>query len=470
MSRLIMLSNRCEPEHGQSGSLLPAALGSIFRKRPGIWFGWNGEISPGKKYRKDRCSHHSGYRQHSWGLTPGEYDNFYQGYIHNVLWPVFHNRPDLIHYKKEYFTCWKNYNHDVKERVAAEIGEGDVVWVQDYHLLLSGKMLREDGHANRCGFFLHQPFPPGEILRSVPEHDAIMQAFFSYDQLGFQSSGDVNNFLAYALRFYRVERLADNLIQLNGHAIKLGIFPCGIDKETPPLTQNGAEAMNNYHRQIIISNDTISDISGVHYHLDAMEIFLHSHPEFLRDVSLLQLSDTSRGYPYSAHDLCARLERQCGEINGKFGDASWYPVNYIRNNLCHPDLIYALYRKAHVAMFTPLCEAMNLRAKAFILAQDPEDPGVLMLSAFTGTAEQLGEAVLVNPYDAAEVSRALYSALTMPLHERKRRHHQLLAKVERYDAQWWARAFLDELCAEPAPAAAPFRTSHHGIFTPQRIY
>ncbi|NIG74477.1 trehalose-6-phosphate synthase [Klebsiella sp. Ap-873] len=473
MSRLIMLSNRCEPERGQRGDPLLPVLHAVLKKHSGLWFGWNGEIAAGNKQRKERFFSQPGYQQYSWALTPNEYDNFYQGYIHQVLWPVFHNRPDLIHYKKEYFTTWKNYNHDVKARVTAKIEPDDIVWVQDYHLLFTGKMLKEDGYTNRCGFFLHQPFPPGDVLRSVPEHDSLMQALFSYDLLGFQSSGDVNNFLAYALRFYRVERLADNLIQLNGHIIRLGIFPCGVDKTLPPLSHTNAEAVRNYPRQIVISNDTISDISGVHCHLNTMETFLSTHPEYLRDVSLLQISDASRGYSWSARDLCDQLEHQCAEINARFGDSGWYPINYIRNHLCHSDLIYAFYRNAHVAMFTPLSEGMSLEAKAFVLAQDAEDPGVLMLSALTGTAEQLTDAVLINPYDANEASHALYSALTMPLHERKRRHQQLLAKVERYDSQWWARAFLDSLSAKPAPAPAtviPFRASHHGIFTPQNLY
>lgn len=152
MSRLIMLSNRCEPERGQSGDPFLPVIHSIMKKHSGLWFGWNGEVASGNKHRKERFFSQPAYQQYSWALTPNEYDNFYQGYIHQVLWPVFHNRPDLIHYKKEYFTTWKNYNHDVKARVAAKIEADDLVWVQDYHLLFTGKMLKEDGHANRCGF------------------------------------------------------------------------------------------------------------------------------------------------------------------------------------------------------------------------------------------------------------------------------------------------------------------------------
>jgi trehalose 6-phosphate synthase len=146
-------------------------------------------------------------------------------------------------------------------------------------------------------------------------------------------------------------------------------------------------------------------------------------------------------------------------------------VNYIHNSLCHQELIYALYTKARVAMFTPLSEGMSLSAKEFILAQNPSDPGVLILSEFTGAAEQLSEAIVINPYDASETSEAIHSALTMSLHERKRRHSKLLEKVNRYDCLWWGQEFVTSLMATPcAPAGGEFRVTHYGLYTPHKLY
>lgn len=205
-------------------------------------------------------------------------------------------------------------------------------------------------------------------------------------------------------------------------------------------------------------------------HDTLMRALINTWPHYVRGVSLLQICDPAREYPWSSPDLCTRLERFCGEVNGQYGDFTWYPVNYIHNALCKHELLSALYARADVALFTPLSEGMSLSAKAFILAQDPEDPGVLILSACSGAAEQLAEALIVNPYDARSTGEALHSALAMPLHERKRRHSRLLAKVQRYDCHWWAAAFLTALSGTAPPWQGVFRTSHHGVFTPQKLY
>lgn len=471
MSRLIILSNRCEPYTGSSDDMLFHTLSEISRQHAALWFGWNGNVSARKRKEPYRQIKSEGVGKLSWDLSPNEYDNFYQGYIHNVLWPVFHNRPDLTAYKREYFITWKNYNNDVKNRVSPFITHDDVIWVHDYHLLPVAKMLQEDSHRNKIGFFLHQPFPPGDVLRSVPEHDWLFQSLLHYDCIGFQSSGDINNFISYALRHYRAGQISKDAIKVNGRIIKVCVLPCGIDKNTEFQNQQEIQNVRHYHRQIIISNDIVNEISGVDCRLNAMKKFLALYPQYLRDVSLLQISDPSGEYPASTGDMSSRLERLCGEINGQYGDLSWYPVNYIHNNQCSRAMIFALYNKARVAMFTPLSEGMSLGAKEFILAQNKEDPGVLLLSEFTGAAEMLTEALMINPYDAHETSEALHSALTMPLHERKRRHSQLLNKVNRYDCHWWATEFLACLRAEAErPQRTVFRTSHHGTYAPHNLY
>ncbi len=472
MSRLIILSNRSETRDNNIADPLLISLSQILKKHPGLWFGWNGEISSARKSRTVQHAMRPECQIFSWDLSPNEYDNFYHGYIHKVLWPIFHNRPDLACYKKEFFITWRTYNTDVVNAVTSHIEKQDIIWVHDYHLLPSGKMLKDAGYQNQCGFFLHQPFPPGEVLRAVPEHDWLMQSLLQYDLIGFQSSTDINNFLSYVLRYYRAERISTDAIQINGRLIKVGIFPCGIDNALIENINLDAEPVREYQRDVIISNDVISDISGIHYRLDAMRQLLNNYPQYIQDVSLLQISDPSREYPHSSPDLHSRLERFCGEINGQYGDFSWYPVNYIHNGLCNRDVIYALYRKAHVAMFTPLSEGISLCAKEFILAQDADDPGVLVLSEFSGAAEQLTEAITVNPYDAYNTSESLHSALMMPLHERKRRHSKLLAKVKRYDCYWWAKEFITCLqnTSHDTPSRMVLSRSHFGIFTPQKIY
>ncbi|WP_255563694.1 trehalose-6-phosphate synthase [Kosakonia sp. S42] len=375
MSSLIIISNRSETCNNYIDDPLLVSFSNIFKKLAGLWFGWNGEISTTKKTRTIQHKLKPECQTFSWNLSPNEYDNYYQGYIHQVLWPVFHNRPDLTCYRKEFFTTWRSYNSEVVNTVALHIKSEDIIWVHDYHLLPAGRMLKVVGYHNKSGFFLHQPFPPGEVLRSIPEHDYLINSMLCYDLIGFQSSSDINNFSSYVLRYYRAERIATDIIQMNGRLIKIGIFPCGIDKESIAKYNFTATAVKDYQRNIIISNDIISDISGIHYRLEAMRTLLDNYPQYIRDVNLLQISDPSLEYPHSSPDLQVRLDRFCGEINGCYGDLAWYPINYIHNSLCNRELIYKLYRKANVALFTPLSEGMSMRAKEYILAQDEEIRG-----------------------------------------------------------------------------------------------
>lgn len=470
MSKLIIVSNRCITHKTAFTDPLLDVLEKIAINYSAKWYGWDGEIETSRKGPQRSRHDNNTFTVYSRSFSANEYENGYQGYIHKVLWPVFHNRPDLAEYQKEYFTTYKMNAQNVAEDIALDLSDEDIIWVHDYHLLPVGKMLRDRGHHNASGFFLHQPFPPGDVLRSIPEHNWLVNALLEYDVIGFQSSADVSNFLTYVLRYHRVARLAPDLLQLNGKTIRIGIFPCGIVADAQNVAPPLHRQVDDYPRQIIISNDVISDISGIHYRLDAMRTFLNHHPQYIRNVSLLQISDPSREYPRSTSDLCTRLERFCGELNGQYGDFSWYPVNYIHNTLCSQTLIQELYAKAQVALFTPLSEGTSLSAKAWILAQDVDDPGVLILSMFSGAAEQLSEAIIVNPYDANETSDALHSALSMPLHERKRRHGLMLKKVLRYDGLWWGRTFVEALADKTRPAAPVFRTSHYGVFTPQKLY
>ncbi|HGS6999378.1 TPA: trehalose-6-phosphate synthase [Klebsiella pneumoniae] len=477
MSRLMLVTNHCYAEKNTPLDPLDEAINNNIEIHGGVRFGWNGKLNQGKRPRHHQAVTTGEAEYHAWDMSPNEYENYYHGYVHQTLWPVFHNRPDLAVYRREYFTTYKAYNAEVADEVAKELCPDDLIWVHDYHHLAVGRMLKETGFINQCGFFLHQPFPPGDVFRSLPEHEWLLQSMLHYDLIGFQSASDANNFISYITRFYRTERLGGSVMKVNGHILSVGVFPCGI--ATAPLlnwkknTHKTDAVIQEYHRRIIISNDVINDISGIYYRLDAMRSFLNTYPQFVRDVSLLQISDPAHEYPRSSPDLREKLEGFCGQINGQYGDFTWYPVNYIHNGLCSRDVMFALYARAEVAMFTSLCEGMNLGAKEFILAQNPEDPGVLILSIFSGASEQLSDAIVINPYDAAETAEALHSALMMPLHERKRRHHNLLQKVTRQDNHWWRHAFQAALEENELPSGMSqgWRSAaSYTVFAPKQLY
>ncbi|CCJ74180.1 Alpha,alpha-trehalose-phosphate synthase [UDP-forming] [Cronobacter condimenti 1330] len=461
-----MISSRCGVPHGADAQA--EALHDIMRRRGGLWMGWSGAVGPDGEPRRITVRETAGYTRQRWNMSPAEHADYYHGYVHQALWPVFHNRPDLATHPKTAFCAYKAWNEAVAEIATDGICPDDVVWVQDYHLIPLGRCLKEAGLLNPCGFFLHQPFPPGDVFRTLPEHDWLMRSLFFYDLIGFQSGSDVNHFLLCVMRHYRTERLSATTLRVNGHIINVGVFPCGV--ATPRRATLPGTHGERYPRKLIVSDDVINDISGIHYRIDAMRTLLNNHPQYLRDVTLLQISDPAKEYPHFSPRLEQQLARFCSEVNGAFGDLCWFPVNYLHNDALNRRAIGEIYASASVGLFTPLSEGVSLSAKAYVLAQNAADPGVLILSHCTGTAEQLKGAMVVNPYDAYELSEALHSALAMPLAERKQRHAALLTQVRQYDNQWWASTFLDALGGESYASTTLRFPRQYGIFTPQNLY
>lgn len=464
MSRLIMASNHCDVMRQAPVRPLTETLYGVAKQHNALWLGWNGET--GKDEQNDVSQRELAECELvSWRLSDQEYGDYYHGYVHKQLWPVFHNRPDLAVYQPGAFQAYRSYNERVAERIAEHLCPDDMVWAHDYHLMAVARNLKEAGYLNRCGFFLHHAFPPGEIFRALPEHDWLMRSLFYYDLLGFQSRNDASHFITWLSRRYRTEKVTETLFRVNGHLLRVGVFPCGV----APLSAPPALAPQHKPRWIV-STDVISDASGIAWRLAALRQLLEQHPQYLHDVTLVQVCDPARESPCFTPGLRQQLERLCGELNGGYGDFNWSPVNYLHNEPLAPAWRETLYAQSCVALFTPFCEGMSLEAKKYILAQNPADPGVLILSHFTGAAEQLSGALLVNPYDASELCDALHSALSMPLAERKRRHQQLRQQVCHYNHHWWANAFLSALNDDRAQPPGRLLRSPLRLFTPPGRY
>ncbi|ENV4178565.1 trehalose-6-phosphate synthase [Escherichia coli] len=475
MTRLMLVTSHCDTNKQQTP--FDKAVNENIEAYGGIRFGWNGSLSKGKCQRQTYSLRIDAAEYHTWDISPGEYENYYRGYVHQTLWPIFHNRPDLAVYRREYFTAYKSYNAEVVELLSKEICGDDLIWVHDYHHLAVGRMLKEAGYLNQCGLLLHQPFPAGDIFRTLSEHEWLLQSILHYDLLGFQSAYDANSFISYITRHYRAERLSENMMKVNGHIISIGVFPCGIATHSQNIKKKATlkpdDIIQKYNRRIIISNDVINDISGTYYRMDAMRSLLNAYPQFIRDVSLLQISQPAHENSHASPDLQNKLEGLCGRINGQYGDFTWYPINYLNNSLCSHEIIHALYARAEVAIFTSLCEGMSLEAKEFILAQPTDNPGVLIISLFSGAAEQLSDAIIINPYDVTETASAIHSALMMPLHERKRRHQNLLQKVHRQNNHWWRQSFQSALEENEAPLGPPEEipnSMNYGVLLSKKIY
>ncbi len=352
---------------------------------------------------------------------------------------------------------------DISRQLEKIIKNYDLIWVHDYHLIPIADILRRRGHDNRVGLFLHVPFPPPEILTSLPAHEQLIPLLLQYDVVGFQTNGDMQNFVRYLIserhqtQEMRVFEMAGHQISLNvsGKSVLVGSFPVGIEPRAfarlarrnarSPLVKDLVTSLGG--RSLVVGVDRLDYSKGLIERLEAFDIFLMNHSEWLGKVTYLQIAPKSRSEIPEYSELDEALGAAAGRINGKYGEVSWTPIRYV-NRVYSRSVLAGLYRTARVGLVTPLRDGMNLVAKEYVAAQDPDDPGVLILSRFAGAAIDLGRALLVNPYDAESVANALSQALIMPSEERRARHEALFANVCKYDVERWHREFLSALRGE----------------------
>lgn len=468
MSRLIIVSNRVADPRDAAPGGLAIALEEALHRHGGLWFGWGGTVT-------DEPTAQLETRQ--WGpvtvvtteLQRSDHDSYYSGYCNNVLWPVFHNRLDLAEFDPGFYEGYQRVNRQFARQLQPLLQEGDVIWVHDYHLIALAAELRALGCKQRIGFFLHIPFPPLVALSAVPHHQALMQSLLAYDLIGLQSKQDLQHFESYVLK------QADGQIghgphyKAHGLHTRCEVFPIGIDARAftaltgTPEAQQVQETMRREYgkRRLVIGIDRLDYSKGLPERIHAFRDLLCRHPSHRRSATLVQIGSPTREYLQAYTAIRTQFESLCGSINGDYGELDWMPVRYIHQVLTRKHLA-GLCRSAAVGLVTPLRDGMNLVAKEFIAAQDPANPGVLVLSQFAGAAEQLHEALLVNPYDIQATANAIDLALQMPLSERQARHQRLLARVQQQDVHWWCQRFLSALTPSPAshrlePAPLDFR-------------
>ncbi len=454
MGRLVVVSNRVADPRKPSAGGLAVALGDALAESGGLWFGADPEVAD------DESPIIGEVRTQRAGLVTlatvkvgrSDYRRYYDGYANAVLWPVFHNRLDLAQFDAGHVDGYRRVNRLFAERLRPLLRPDDVIWVHDYHLIPLATELRALGCHQRIGFFLHIPLPPPLILAAIPAHEWLMRALFAYDLVGLQSHTDLNHLRRYLAVEARAEMLSDYTFGAFNRELRAGAFPIGLDVDAFVALGEGAAAKRTLatlreqyaRRQLLVGVDRLDYSKGLPQRLRAFRLLLERHPETRHSATLIQIAAPSREEVDAYGDIRRELEGLAGAINGDFGDLDWMPIRYLHRTVSR-NRIPGLYRASRVALVTPLRDGMNLVAKEFIAAQDPADPGVLVLSRFAGAAEQLKEALLVNPYDTEATAEAIHRALHMPLEERRLRHESLLAQIRLEDVHWWRKAFLDAL-------------------------
>jgi trehalose 6-phosphate synthase len=453
--RLVVVSNRvamADPGGKSAGGLAVGLLAAL-KRSGGIWFGWNGEVgdvAPGSAEiaRNDEITYAT------LGLAREDYEQYYNGFANRVLWPLFHFRPGLIDYQRRDFAGYLRVNRQFAAHLAPLLEPRDLIWVHDYHLMPLADELRRLGVRQPIGFFLHTPFPPAELFRTLPSHAELMRAMCAYDLVGFQTSGDLIAFRDYLLRWAGATLATGDGIAAFGRRLRLATFPIGIDVEA--IAGQARHSAGTRHmrrlqeslreRDLIIGVDRLDYSKGLPQRFRAFERMLELFPEVRGHVTLMQVAPPTRSEVPEYTQIRRSLETAAGHINGRFAEFDWMPLRYLNKSFNHRTLCGFL-RAARVGLVTPLRDGMNLVAKEYVAAQDPEDPGALVLSCFAGAAQELTDALLVNPFDVEAVAEAIHAALAMPRDERIARWQSMMAVLRRNDIAAWRESFVTALAA-----------------------
>ncbi|MTD25607.1 alpha,alpha-trehalose-phosphate synthase [Erwinia sorbitola] len=472
MSRLVVVSNRIAIPDGSKASAGGLTVGIVdaLKTTGGVWYGWNGEINEiGEDDEELNMLEQDGITYASFGLNQNDYDLYYLQFSNGVLWPAFHYRLDLVNFQREAWDGYRHVNKLLAERLLPLLKEDDVLWIHDYHLLPFAAELRKLGVNNRIGFFLHIPFPTPEIFNALPPHADLLEMMCEYDLLGFQTESDRVAFLE-CVSLQTTLSGEGKQHRAFGNRFTTEVYPIGIEPDSIKEMAEGplppkmvAMKKDLGDAQNIIACERLDYSKGLPERFLAYEALLENYPQHHGKIRYSQIAPTSRGDVQAYQDIRHQLETEAGRINGKYGTLGWTPLYYLNQHFDRR-LLMKIFRLTDIGLVTPLRDGMNLVAKEYVAAQDPDDPGVLVLSRFAGAANELTSALIVNPYDRDEVAAALNQALTMPRTERISRYNDMMAVLRKNDIAHWRESYLQDLQALPQQGRADEKKSNVASF------
>jgi trehalose 6-phosphate synthase len=461
MSRLVVVSNRVariEEGKSTSGGLAVGVLDAL-RENGGVWFGWSGEIVD-RRPAKPNITQVNGLTYATIGLSRDDYEHYYNGFSNSALWPLLHYRVDLMEFTRGDFAGYQRVNAFFASKLLPILQTNDLVWVHDYHLIPMGEELRRHNVTQRLGFFLHTPFPAFDVVATLPGHSDLVRSLCAYDLVGFQTVNDLTAFHDAIVRGAGGMVLPNGQVRAFGRTFQTGVFPIGVDTETiakmAPRAVNSRTVMrfkeSIIDRQFIIGVDRLDYSKGLVRRFEAYARFLEQYPEHRGRITFLQIAPPTRTNVAEYRTLRRSLGALAGDIVGKFSEPNWTPIRYLNRSFARRSLV-GFFRLSRIGLVTPLRDGMNLVAKEYVAAQDPEDPGVLILSCFAGAAHELESALIVNPHDRDAVAEALQQGMQMPLAERRNRWEAMIAVLRENDVSAWRESFLEALETKQRKAA-----------------
>ena len=423
---------------------LVSALAPVMRKQDGSWVGWVGTPDEAPE-----PFHSDGMDLIAVELSANEISDYYEGFSNATLWPLYHDVIVPAEYHREWWDAYVRVNRRFATAAAEVADEGAIVWVQDYQLQLVPMQLREMRPDLRIGFFLHIPFPPAELFAQLPWRRQIMQGLLGADLVGFQRAGAATNFLDIAGTYMPARRVSANEVIIDGRRVTAAAFPISLDVDeieelaADESVQARAATMREElgsPEHVLLGVDRLDYTKGIRHRLKAWSELLADGAVRPQEATFVQVATPSRERVESYQALRDEIELEVGHINGEFGTIGTSPIHYLHSTYDRPELV-AMFLAADVAVVTPLRDGMNLVAKEYVAARI-DNQGTVVLSEFAGAADQLTDAVLVNPHDIDGLKAALLQALNMPEQERERRMKSMRAHVRGYDVSRWADEFV----------------------------
>ncbi|TGO64983.1 hypothetical protein BOTNAR_0082g00250 [Botryotinia narcissicola] len=463
-SRLLLVSNRLpitikRTEDGQyeftgsSGGLVTGLSGlaktTIFQ-----WYGWPGlevpdaEAKPLVKRLKDEHGAHPVF------VDDELADKHYNGFSNSILWPLFHYHPGEITFDESQWMAYKEVNRLFAKTIAKDVQDGDLIWVHDYHLMLLPEMLRDEIGTSKknvkIGFFLHTPFPSSEIYRILPVRESLLLSVLHCDLIGFHTYDYARHFLSSCSRILETQT-TPNGVEFRVKYVTVSAFPIGIDPEKfietlkkPKVEERIAQLERKFEGvKLIVGVDRLDYIKGVPQKLHALEVFLTEHPEWIGKVVLVQVAVPSRQDVEEYQNLRAVVNELVGRINGRFGTVEFMPIHFLHQSVNFDELT-ALYAVSDACLVSSTRDGMNLVSYEYIATQRKLH-GVMILSEFTGAAQSLNGALIVNPWNTEELADAIHDAVTMSPEQREINFKKLEKYVFKYTSSWWGESFVSEL-------------------------
>lgn len=451
---LVVVSNRvarAKANEPMTGGLA-AALLPVVDKSGAIWVGSSGRLNP-----RDQSPAEVDIQPLGRGalamldLPAADYAGYYEGFANSALWPALHSRSDLISVSDSDYQSYRRINSFVARSLLQFRKTDTAFWIQDYHFLLLGEELRRLGVVQPLGFFLHTPWPACSVMTGVPHHRDLIEGMLAYDVIGFQTQDDCDHFTDY-IRDELGLRVESGIVASRHGISRLAVFPIGIDVDGFAAQAAKATTHPDVSRlrlsmrgeKLAIGVDRVDYSKGLVNRINAFDRLFTMQPSLKRTISLLQIATPSRDAIEAYGRLQAELAGLVTNVNGRHGEVDWTPIRYL-NKGYGQHVLAGFYRSAQVGVVTPLHDGMNLVAKEYVAAQNPDDPGVLVLSKFAGAANELDAALLVNPNDIDAVARSLASALSMSILERRERWSAMMARLRTHTIHQWFADFLAAL-------------------------